>query len=576
MTTADTELRPGSEAIVRPRFSWDRIIQWSLVVLTIFLVVFPAWPIVYQSFLARPLYDKERTFTLANYTKLLSTEKFWHILWYTAAFAIAATVLALALGILLAVLINRTNLPLRKLYSNLVTIPYYVSPLVLAFAWMEMYGPQGFGTILVRTLKLPTWQLYSFWGIVIVAAMYYVPNTFLYATSSLALSDPQLESAARIGGATPLQTILKVTVPLLRPAILYSALLTLVSALELLSIPLVLGNGVGIDTLSTYIYVLGVVGVSKDYGAIAVVAIFVVLLVTVLVYLQGRLTSLERRFVTVGGKATRPKLLDLGKMKGLVSVLVGIYILIGILLPLACIVLESFVPFLSPFANPFKMLTLENYQGIFSSPAYRQSVTNSILISVFAGAIGILFMALAAITAYRSTFKGRNVVKYMALYPRAFPGIIVGIGFLWAFLLIPGIGSLRNTIIAMSIAFIMRYLPLGFSAVSPAVIQVSDELDRAGRVAGATWLGTIRHILLPILRPALLSGYIVLAISFLKEYAVALFLFSEGSRVIGTTMIELWKQGGAEPVAALSTIQMVITAFLIFGSTKLLGVKLHE
>lgn len=565
-----------SAPLTKPRFSWDRVVQWSVVIITITLVVFPAWPIVYQSFLAKPLYDKERNFTFSNYTKMLANDKFWHILGYTAAFAIAATILALAIGILLAVLINRTNLPLRKLYSNLVTIPYYVSPLVLAFAWMEMYGPQGFGTILVRTLKLPTWQLYSFWGIVVVAAMYYIPNTFLYATSSLALSDPQLESAARIGGATPFQTILRVTVPLLRPAILYSALLTLVSALELLSIPLVLGNGVGIDTLSTYIYVLGVVGVSKDYGAIAVVAIFIVLLVTVLVYLQGKLTTLERRFVTVGGKATRPKLLDLGKMKGVVSVVVGLYILLGIVLPLACIVLESFVPFLSPFANPFKMLTLENYEGIFSSPAYRQSVTNSIYISVFAAGIGILFMALASLTAYRSFFKGRGVVKYMALYPRAFPGIIVGIGFLWAFLLVPGIGSLRNTLIAMSIAFIMRYLPLGFSAVSPAIMQISDELDRAGRVGGATWLGTIRHILLPILRPALLSGYIILAISFLKEYAVALFLFSEGSRVIGTTMIELWKQGGAEPVAALSTIQMFITAFLIFGSTKLLGVKLHE
>ena len=565
-----------STQLPKPHFSWDRVVQWSMVIITITLVVFPAWPIVYQSFLAKPLYDNERNFTFSNYTKMLANDKFWHILGYTAAFAIAATILALAIGILLAVLINRTNLPLRKFYSNLVTIPYYVSPLVLAFAWMEMYGPQGFGTILVRTLKLPTWQLYSFWGIVVVAAMYYIPNTYLYATSSLALSDPQLESAARIGGATPFQTILRVTVPLLRPAILFSALLTLVSALELLSIPLVLGNGVGIDTLSTYIYILGVVGVSKDYGAIAVVAIFIVILVTFLVYLQGKLTTLERRFVTVGGKATRPKLLDLGKMKGVVSAVVGLYILLGIVLPLACIVLESFVPFLSPFANPLKMLTLENYQGIFSSPAYRQSVTNSIYISIFAAGIGILFMALASLTAYRSTFKGRNVVKYMALYPRAFPGIIVGIGFLWAFLLVPGVGSLRNTLIAMSLAFIMRYLPLGFSAVSPAVMQVSDELDRAARVGGATWLGTVRHILLPILRPALLSGYIILAISFLKEYAVALFLFSEGSRVIGTTMIELWKQGGAEPVAALSTIQMFITAFLIFGSTKLLGVKLHE
>lgn len=565
-----------STQLPKPRFSWDRVVQWSMVILTIALVVFPAWPIVYQSFMSKPLYDKERAFTFGNYTNILTDGKFWYILGYTAAFAVATMILALIFGVMLAVLINRTNMPLRKFYSNLVTIPYYVSPLVLAFAWMEMYGPQGFGTIVIRTLKLPTWQLYSFWGIVVVATMYYIPNTFLYATSSLALMDPQLESAARIGGATPFRTIWNITVPLLRPAILYSALLTLVSALELLSIPLVLGSSVGIDTLSTYIYLLGIIGVSKDYGAIAVVAIFIVLLVTILVFIQGKLTAMERRFVTVGGKATRPKLLGLGKTKGLISGVVGLYIVLGIILPLACIVLESFVPFLSPFANPFKMLTLKNYVDIFTSPAFRQSVTNSVLISIFAGAVGILFMALAAITAYRSFFKGRNIVKYMALYPRAFPGIIVGIGFLWAFLLIPGIGSIRNTIIAMSIAFIMRYLPLGFSAVSPAVIQVSDELDRAARVGGATWLGTVRHILLPILRPALLSGYIILAISFLKEYAVALFLFSEGSRVIGTTMIELWKQGGAEPVAALSTIQMVITAFLIFGSTKLLGVKLHE
>lgn len=565
-----------SIAMARLKFSWDSVVQWLVVIVTALLVIFPAWPIVLQSFMSKPLYDKERAFTLANYSNLLGNARFWNVLVYTAAFAIATTIIAVIIGIVLAVIINRTNIPLRNLYSNLVTIPYYVSPLVLAFAWMQMYGPQGFGTILVRTLKLPFWQLYSFEGIVLVSAMYYIPYTFLYASSSLALADPQLESAARIGGASPLRTILSVTIPLLRPAITYSALLTLVSSFELLSIPLVLGNSVGIDTLATYLYTIGVVGVNKDQGAVAAVAVLVVVLVTGLVYVQGKLVSLERRFVTVGGKATRPKALDLGGWKGVVSFFVGLYVLLGILLPLGCIVLTSFVPFLSPFMNPLKMLTLENYQGIFGSPAYRQSVVNSINISIFAAALGIVFMAVAALIAYRSTFKYRTAVKYLALYPRAFPGIIVGIGFLWAFLLVPGLGSLRNTIVAISIAFIMRYLPLGFSAVSPAVLQVSDELDRAGRVAGATWLGTIRHILLPILKPALVSGYILLAISFLKEYSTALFLVAEGSRVIGTTMLELWKQGGAEPVAALSTIQMAITAVLIIGARKLLGVKLHE
>lgn len=574
MTTVEQNLRPIEST--RPKFSWDSGVQWLVVIVTALLVAFPAWPIILQSFMSKPLYEEDRAFTFANYTNLLANERFWDVLVYTAAFAVATTIIAVIIGIVLAVIITRTNIPFRNLYSNLVTIPYYVSPLVLAFAWMQMYGPQGFGTILVRTLKLPIWQLYSFGGIVIVSAMYYIPYTFLYASSSLALADPQLESAARIGGASPFRTIWSVTIPLLRPAITYSALLTLVSSFELLSIPLVLGNSVGIDTLATYLYVIGVVGVNKDQGAVAAVAVLVVILVTGLVFLQSKLVSLERRFVTVGGKATRPKALDLGVWKGVVSFFVGLYVLLGIILPLGCIVLTSFVPFLSPFMNPLKMLTLENYQGIFGSPAYRQAIVNSINISIFAAAIGIVFMAVAALIAYRSTFKYGNAVKYMALYPRAFPGIIVGIGFLWAFLLVPGLGSLRNTIIAISVAFIMRYLPLGFSAISPAVLQVSDELDRAGRVAGATWLGTIRHILLPILKPALVSGYILLAISFLKEYSTALFLVAEGSRVIGTTMLELWKQGGAEPVAALSTIQMAITAVLIIGARKLLGVKLHE
>ena len=574
MTTVEQNLRPIANT--RPKFSWDSAVQWLVVIVTALLVAFPAWPIILQSFMSKPLYEEDRAFTFDNYTNLIGNARFWDVLIYTAAFAVATTIIAVLIGIVLAVIINRTNIPFRNLYSNLVTIPYYVSPLVLAFAWMQMYGPQGFGTILVRALKLPIWQLYSFGGIVIVSAMYYIPYTFLYASSSLALAVPQLESAARIGGASPFRTIWSVTIPLLRPAITYSALLTLVSSFELLSIPLVLGNSVGIDTLATYLYVIGVVGVNKDQGAVAAVAVLVVLLVTGLVYLQSKLVSLERRFVTVGGKATRPKAIDLGVWKGIVSFFVGLYVVLGIILPLGCIVLTSFVPFLSPFMNPLKMLTLENYQGIFGSPAYRQAVVNSINISIFAAAIGIVFMAVAALIAYRSTFKYRNAVKYMALYPRAFPGMIVGIGFLWAFLLVPGIGSLRNTIIAISVAFIMRYLPLGFSAVSPAVLQVSDELDRAGRVAGATWLGTIRHILLPILIPALVSGYILLAISFLKEYSTALFLVAECSRVIGTTMLELWKQGGAEPVAALSTIQMAITAVLIISARKLLGVKLHE
>ena len=185
-------------------------------------------------------------------------------------------------------------------------------------------------------------------------------------------------------------------------------------------------------------------------------------------------------------------------------------------------------------------------------------------------------MAFCALTVYRSELKGRKILSYLALYPRAFPGIIVGIGFLWAFLLIPGIGGVRNTIWVMALAFIMRHLPLGFTSISPAVLSVSTELDRAARVSGATWLRVARSIMLPLLRPALLSTYVLLIITFLKEYAVALFLFAPGSQVIGTTLIELWRQGNSGPISALATIQLVLTLIIVVISRKALGVKLYE
>lgn len=553
--------------------SFDRPVQWAIFIITAILVVFPAWPILYQSVMDKPLYEQSRAFTLDNFTRVLNDAEFWSVLATTLVFAVLTTILAVIIGAALALLFTRTDMPGRNWLSGLIVVPFYVSPLILAFAWTVIFGPNGYFTILIRQLGLPTWNLYSLGGLVVVTATYYMPYAYLYCTSTLALADPQLEDAARIGGAGPIRALWNVTVPLMRPALVYSTLLILVSTIELLSIPLVLGTPTNVKVLATYIYTIGIVGVRTDYGAIAVVAIFTVLLVTVLVALQTRLVAQERRFVTVGGKATRPRLLRLGGLRWLAFALVGAYIIVAIILPLIGIIAQSLTAFLSPFVNPLTVLTLDNFGIVLNTEAYAQSIVNSVLIAVIGGALGVLFMALCALIVYRSTLPQRQALSYLALYPRAFPGIIVGIGFLWAFLLIPGIGAIRNTIWVLTLAFIMRHLPLGFSSISPAVLSVSPELDRAARVSGATWLGVARSILLPLLRPALLSAYVLLLITFLKEYAVALFLFAPGSQVIGTTMIELWRQGNSGPISALATVQLVITFVIIVLSRRLLGVR---
>ena len=137
-------------------------------------------------------------------------------------FAIIATVLSVVIGTFMAVVLTRTDVPGQGWLNNLLLIPFYVSPLVLAFAWTIVYGPAGFITIWVRTsLGLPVWDLYTVGGIALVAAVYYAPYTYLYSTGSLALTDPQLEDAGRIAGAGPLHTLFAITLPLLRPALAY-------------------------------------------------------------------------------------------------------------------------------------------------------------------------------------------------------------------------------------------------------------------------------------------------------------------------------------------------------------------
>jgi iron(III) transport system permease protein len=557
--------------------SWERPVQWLVAIVAVFLVIFPLAPLLYQSVLDKPLYEADKSLTLGNYSRILSSGEFWGTLGTTLLFGAIATVLSVAIGTILAVLLTRTDLPHRDLLHNLVMVPFYVSPLVLAFAWATIYGPAGFVTIYVRTSLggVTPWNLYSIVGIALVAAVYYVPYTYLYTTGSLALTDPQLEDAGRIAGAGPIRTLASVTLPLLRPALAYSVILTVVSAVELLSIPLVLGSPVGIQVLATYLYKLGLVGSQTDYGGIAAVSVLMLLAITVLVWLQTRVTGQERRFVTVGGKATRGRVLALFGLRWPLTLLIWLYVILGVILPLCGIVLQSATSFLSPLVNPLTLLTTANYGTILNEGSYVRSIWNSILISTIGGAIGILFIALLALVVYRSDLSFRGALAYVALYPRAIPGIIVGIGFLWAFLLIPGIGPLRNTVIALSIAFIMRFIPLGFGAIGPSILRISPELDRAARVSGATWLRTVVSVLLPLLKPALVSGFVLLFISFLKEYSSAIFLFARGSEVIGTTMIELWRQGNSGPVAALATIQLLITFVVLVVSQRLFGARLH-
>src|SRR5512135_1576087 len=365
----------------QPRFPWDRLVQWSIVIVTIVLVLFPAWPLFVQAFVDKPLYDAAKQLTLSNTVRTFTSAELWSVVGTTAIYGVLSTILAVTLGTVLALLITRTDMPGKGIVSSLVLIPFFVSPLVLAYSWDTIFGRQGYFTVLIRSLGLPTWDLLTLGGMIVVTAMFYAPNAYLQCTASLALSDPQLEDAARIAGANPFLALWRVTVPLLRPAITFSALFIFVSSIEMLAIPLVLGMPVNIQILPSYLYKIGAIGSPPDYGQLAVVSILLVLFIAFLVAIQNRMVSQERRFVTVGGKATRPRLLRLGPWRLPAFVVVALYMLVGIVLPLIGLVEKSFVAFLNPFINPLTVFTMDNYEFLLTAQNYSNSIVNSVLIS---------------------------------------------------------------------------------------------------------------------------------------------------------------------------------------------------
>lgn len=561
----------------RPALDRSRLIFWGVSLLTLVLVFGPILPIFIQAFLDKPLYDETAGLTLGNFGRLFSEPGVGRIFLNTLYFGALTMLVAQLFGAVMAVLVGRTNLPGRRWMGEVFIWPLFVSNLVIAFGWFTMYGPSGFMTLAAKTyLGGAPWNLYTVTGMGVVAGLSQAPLTYLMCLAAVTKADPQLEDAARSAGAGPFRALWSVTIPMIRPAMIYSAVLNFVIGIEMLAIPLLFGGPSGIQTVTTFLYDKGInAAVRPEYGIVGAAAILLLIVVALLVWLQGRLMQGAGRFVTVRGKASRPSTLDLGAWKWVAFAFVFGFVFLTILSIFGGIFLRSVVTFLTPLIPIWKVLTTGNFELVIKSETYVRSILNSVVVSVIGAAIGTFFIAVIALIARRSEFGFRRPLEYVALFPRSLPGIIAGLGFFYAVIWMPGLDAIRGTILVLILAFVVRYIPVGFGAIAPALAQIGEELDRGARISGADWWTTVTRIILPILKPALFSCYALLFIHFFKEYVTAAFLYQPGSEIIGTTMLQLVAQGDNGPVSALATIQVIITALFVFLARRLLGAKIY-
>lgn len=558
----------------RDRGFWIQAVVFAIVA---FLVIGSILPILYQSIIDRPLYDTGAQLTYENYVRLFTEEGFGQVVLNSALFAIITTLVAVSVSVISAIVLVRTRVPLRRLMDACLLLPIYISPLVLAFSWVYVYGPAGYITIELRSLLGVTpWNLYSIGGMAVTEAVALVPIGYLYCSGALRQLDTSLESAARTCGAQPGTVLVRVILPMLRPPVFYSALLIFSISLETLSIPLLYGGPVGIEFFASFIYTKGLLQSNPDFGLLGAASFLILCVMAILVVTQFFALKNASRFVSVRGKASRGETLGFGWIRWLGFAVVALYLLFGPVLPMIGLLARSFTVVLTPLIPAYKVLTLDNFRAVFSFPQYVDSIGHSVFIAVVGGILTTVFAALVVLITKRSRFVAAKPLEFIALAPQVVPGIILGLGFFWMFVLVPGMSFLSGSIIGLIIAFGIRSLPVAFGAIAPIVMQIGNELDSAARTIGADWWYTFSRILLRMLVPGLYAAFVLLFVQMVKEFTPAIFLGTAETRVIGTTMLEMWLNGNTGSVAALSVVQILICLAFALVAKSVLRVGTHE
>lgn len=564
---------PYEQAFPRPRRSLvpARALQWGTWLLAVALIVGPLVPLLYASLRDRPLYEACGVLTVQPYRDLFGDRAFWDAWGNTLAFAGLTTVMAVLGGALVAILVTRTDLVGRKSFGRLILLPILLPSLGMVLGWLVIWGPGGYLTAMFDDrLHLPTLAIDTIPGMAVVEATRLLPIAYLTCQAALSRADSSLEDAARSAGARPARVLSSVTIPMLRPALLNAATLIFTLSIAALGIPLLLGTSNNIVFVSSYLYNTWTNASTPDPGSVSAGAVMMLAVATALLLLRNRLLGAEARFVSVGGKTGRQALLRLRSWRWPLSGLLALYLLFTTLVPVIGLALMSVVVILTPLVPPWELLTSAHWQVLLDDDTFRRSIRNSAVIAVVGAAATTAFVALATLVAHRSGFRFRRTLPFLMLYPRATPGIIIGIGFFWAYLLTGALGDyMRGSIWGIMLAFCVRNLPLAYIVMYPTLARIGEELDRAGRAAGAGWWRTSRSIVLPLLKPAIFASFILMFVEIINDYDPAVFLVKPGTEVMGATMLAQFIQGTVGPVAALAMVQVLITVVVLSIGAKL-------
>jgi iron(III) transport system permease protein len=586
------------------RSRWQSLPRGVVVLITALAIYVPLALIVYQSFLSAPFFSPSKEIGLEAFRFIFDDPDFYKALVSGLSLAFGLFIIAVPLGGMLAFLLIRTDLPGRPWIEPLVLVPIFVSPMVLGFGYVVAAGPVGFFSIWAKELLgFVPWNVYSMASIIVIAGLTHVPHAYLYISSALRSMGSDVEEAARVSGASPLRVMMSVSLPMVRPALLYASVLLFFLGLEVFGLVLVLGDPEGNLVLATYLYKLTNKLGTPSYHLMAAVAVVLICMTIPLVALQRRLLRTANRFVTVKGKASRARPLPLGKWRWVAGAVVWLWVIVAIAVPLAGVVLRAFVSHWGVGVSVLQAFSLDAFRSVMDQPNLLRAIVNSVAIGVLGGGLAVICYTFIGLAMHRKVDHVTRFLDYSVLVPRAVPGLLAGLAFLWVFLFVPfwldnsldeggllsflphadwlrdnfveWLRSLRTTIFSVWLAYSVVWMAYGLRLISTTLMQVGPELEEAARSAGARRGQVTRQVTVPLARYGLIGSWLLMFLIFEREYSTGVYLLAPGTETIGSMLVSLWAGGAIDIVAALSFINIVLVVIGL-GVALRFGVKLHD
>jgi iron(III) transport system permease protein len=544
---------------IRTRAPMQLIVGGGVTIIAAIFVMYPIFYLVQASLdVGDPNVRPPAAYGFDNFAKLPG---YWEIMLNTITVAFAATVMALIFGFLTAWILTRTNVPFRKTLEQMMAVPYYVTPLLGALAWSLLGAPEsGFINQVWRALggSGAIIDVTGAIGIAWVMALFEGSVAFVMISAVMRSMDPSLEEASQVIGAGRWRTMLRVTLPLVAPGVLGAAIYVFAEMLGSFTAALVLGSPSRFYVITTAIYqMVSQYPPRMPLAAAMGVSLFVIMFAMLFVY---RRIVAGRSFVTIGGKAFRPRPIDVGALRWVLFGVCFLYVFLSVILPFATLIFASVQRLAVAFPGASNF-TLEHYRTAFSVNAIRSAMSNSLILGFFTATIGVAITGMMAWLIQRSRIPGRGALEYIVMFPQAVPRLVFAFGMLWAWLVFPM--PIYGTMWLLLIAYVTVFLPLGVRTITGVLVQLDKSLEECGEMCGASWGYRMRTITMPLLRPGLLAAWLLIFVASVRELGASILLMGPNSKVITPAIVEAFFSSSSELTAAMALIQTVVIGLAI-------------